>query len=87
MNLLILLDPLILAFSLREKENAFTTPSGGRGRKSAVWPIDPALSRNLKPPALAGGVFTVKRWLDSAGNLMKPPTTDSRGRVRGDEMR
>ena len=31
MNLLILLDPLILAFSRREKENAFTTPSPGGG--------------------------------------------------------
>jgi hypothetical protein len=25
--------------------------------QSAEWPIDPAFSRNPKPPALAGGVF------------------------------
>ncbi len=25
---------------------------------SAGWLIDPAFSRNAKPPALAGGVFT-----------------------------
>jgi len=29
---------------------------GGFGQ-SAEWPINPAFSRNLKPPALAGGVF------------------------------
>ena len=28
---------------------------------STVWPINPACSRNTKPPALAGGVFTEKR--------------------------
>jgi hypothetical protein len=27
----------------------------GEGDKSAGWPIDPAFSHNLKPPALAGG--------------------------------
>ncbi len=26
-------------------------------QQSAGWPIDPAFSRNRKPPALAGGVF------------------------------
>ena len=29
-------------------------------RQSAEWPTDPAFSRNPKPPALAGGVFTSK---------------------------
>src|SRR5665213_3160217 len=27
--------------------------------ESAVWRTDPALSRNLKPPPLGGGVFTL----------------------------
>jgi hypothetical protein len=29
-----------------------------RRQQSAGWPTDPAFSRNPKPPALAGGVFT-----------------------------
>ncbi len=31
-------------------------------QQSAGWLIDPAFSRNLKPPALAGGVFTTARY-------------------------
>ena len=52
---------------LLQGEGTFATPSSGRRRKSAVWPIDPSFSRNSKPPALVGGVFTV---LDCIGIML-----------------
>ena len=60
-------------FSLREKDRmrgwrkkiCFFDPltptlsrKGEGANRSAGWRINPAFSRNPKPPALAGGVFT-----------------------------
>ena len=36
---------------------------------SAEWPINPAFSRNPKPPALAGGVFTNEPMLVIPGEF------------------
>ena len=40
---------------------------------SAAWPINPAFSRNPKPPALAGGVFTGQ--VNAVGTVLAPEHT------------
>jgi hypothetical protein len=32
--------------------------------QSAAWPINPASSRNQKPPPLGGGAFTIQLFRD-----------------------
>jgi hypothetical protein len=47
----------------------------GEGGCSAAGPIDPAVSRNLKPPAFAGGVFTRRSdndWMTAIEPVLIP---------------
>ena len=50
----------------------FALPSLSRRERGAMaeWPINPAFSRNSKPPALAGGVFTWRKFKESLQSLV-----------------